>query len=374
MTAIWAYKLTKRLVRHYVFKPFYIMKKILLFTAALAALTLVSCKKEQGRQEQEAPLIPARITVNILGTGTKATGMTKDDATKDAKVNDLQVFVFRGDELEDYKAVGAAMQATLAATSGQRTVFALVNAPSAASVRTLTELRALTTRLSDNATNSFVMSGFATQDVVDGATVPVVVKRNVARVSINKISTDFKLLRENWRVHVKGLYLINVAGENNIALSAATPGSYVNKLAHSDSAYDALLYDPMNIDVYNSHPYIGEHAFFPYPNPVTNSDCLSAAGLAATDPLPGVWSPRATILVIDVTLSGELAGEPFTTNGYYPISLPVLERNKTYVIEEVQITREPSDVPYQPILTGNSSINITVGPWEVGLNLGTVII
>ena len=350
------------------------MKKVLFLTAALAAIALTSCKKEQGRQEAEAPAVPAKITVSVTGSGTKATGMTLDDAAKDAKVNDLQVFVFRGNELEDYKAAGTAMEATLAATSGERTVFALVNAPSAANIRTLSGLNALATRLSDNATDSFVMSGSVVQDVVDGAVIPVSVKRNVARVSINKISTDFKLLRENWNVHVNGLYLLNVASENVIGLTANPPATYVNKLAHSDASYDALLYDAMNVDVYNDHPYIGEHAFFPYPNPVTNADCLSAAHLPADSDLPATWSPRSTLLVIDVTVTGTVGPDPISIDGYYPIVLPALERNKTYVIEEVQITREPSDKPWQPIVVGESQITISVHPWEVGLNLGTVII
>jgi hypothetical protein len=72
------------------------------------------------------------------------------------------------------------------------------------------------------------------------------------------------------------------------------------------------------------------------------------------------------MLVVDVTLDGE--------RGYYPIELPVLERNKTYSIEEIVLTRRPGDVPYKPIETGEATAQITVAEWELGLNLGTITI
>lgn len=356
------------------------MKKFLLFSAAFAAAVLtVGCKKDAGKEAQSEPLVPASFKVQILGTGTKATGQVMNSAAGDAKVNSLQVYVFRGNELEDYKNAGAAMEATLAATSGERTVVALVNAPELTSVATIAELKASVTSLSDNALDGFVMTGEVTQEVVDGAVVPVTVKRLVSRVSVNKISTAFKYMRADWVVGVKGIYLINVSSKNNYGLTAdlanAPADAWANKLAHEDAGLDALLYDELTgVNVSNGNPYIAEHAFFPYPNSVSNDDCLAAAGLASGASLPAAWSPRATLLVLDVTLSGKEAGVDFTRNGYYPIVLPALERNKTYIIEEIQITREPSPTPFEPIETGESQITIRVSDWEVGLNLGTVII
>ena len=54
--------------------------------------------------------------------------------------------------------------------------------------------------------------------------------------------------------------------------------------------------------------------------------------------------------------------------------MPVIERNKTYSIEEVVITRSPVETPYDPIDTGVATVSITVQEWELGLNLGTVTI
>ena len=70
------------------------------------------------------------------------------------------------------------------------------------------------------------------------------------------------------------------------------------------------------------------------------------------------------MLVIEVTFQGK--------KGYYPVPLPILERNKTYNIEEVVLRHLPSDKPYKPLETGDASVQITVNEWEVGLNMGTI--
>ena len=119
-----------------------------------------------------------------------------------------------------------------------------------------------------------------------------------------------------------------------------------------DAAYDALLYDSVTATVDNKKPYEKEHVFYPYPNP-TDKDTYDAT-----------WQPRHSILVVEVTFQGK--------KGYYPIVLPVLERNKTYVIDELVIRHRPGDVPYKPLETGDATVQITVNEWELGLNMGKV--
>ena len=70
------------------------------------------------------------------------------------------------------------------------------------------------------------------------------------------------------------------------------------------------------------------------------------------------------MLVVEVTFQGK--------KGYYPVELPVLERNKTYVIDELVVKHRPGDKPYKPLETGDATVQITVNDWETGLNLGTV--
>ena len=323
------------------------MKTHFIVSAALAALTLCSCDREKNDADGK----PVEVNVTILGTSpTRATSVTYDH---ESKVNNLQVFVFNDGKLEDYRDAGEAMTAQLTATSGTRTVWALVNAPSVNDVATESALKAKVSQLSDNKTDGFVMSGSVTQELKDGGTVPVTVKRIVSRVSIKKITTEFQYALAQESLTVDGIYLINVAADNNYAVNG-TPSAWVNKLGHQDSDYDKYLYDKVGATVSNSKPFEKEHVFYPYPNPTEN------------DTYEAKWAPRHTMLVVEVTFESK--------KGYYPVVLPVLERNKTYVIEEMVIKHRPGDVPYKPLETGDATVQITVNDWEVGLNMGQVIL
>lgn len=338
------------------------MKKFYLFAAAAALLSLVSCNKEQGPVSGIESGKPVEVIVSVNGgSSTKAIDVTYAD---ESKVNSLQVLVFNGENLEAYKSVSGQMTAVVPAESGEKTVYAVVNAPNLSGVSSRADFLARATSLADNARDSFVMIGSTTQELVDGGNVPVTVKRIVSRVSIAKISTDFKEYRANYSVKINGIYLINVAGDNNFELSAA-PSAWLNKLGHVDTSMDALLYDQLTgVTVSNGNPYVKEHVFYPYPNALPES--------GTTPAYADTWDPRGTLLVIDATL---IEDDGITEhNGYYPIVLPAIERNKTYSIEEVCITRMPGDVPYKPIETGETQVTISVHDWELGLNLGTVTI
>jgi hypothetical protein len=320
------------------------MKTPFIVTAALAALALGAC------QRADIDGKPVEVNVTILGTApSRATSVTYDD---ESKVENLQVYVFNDGKLEDYRDAGAAMTAQLTATSGQRTVWALVNAPAITDVTTETELKAKVSQLDDNDTDAFVMSGSTTQELRDGGTVPVTVKRIVSRVSIKKISTDFQYLLAQETMTLDGIYLINVAADNTY-VADGTPTQWVNQLEHKDNAYDKFLYDKLtSITVTNQDPYEQEHVFYPYPNP-TKDDTYDAK-----------WEPRHTMLVVEVTFEGQ--------KGYYPVVLPVLERNKTYIIDEMVLRHRPGDVPYKPLETGDVTVQITVNDWELGLNMGKI--
>ena len=321
------------------------MKTHFLVTAALAALALASCTREKADIDGK----PVEVNVTILGTApTRATAVTY---ANESKVANLQVYVFNDGKLEDYQDAGAAMTAQLTATSGERTVWALVNAPSLKDLSTESELKAQVSQLADNKTDAFVMSGSTTQELKDGGTVPVTVKRIVSRVSIKKISTDFQYALASESLTVDGIYLINVAGDNTYAADG-TPGTWVNQLKHQDTNLDALLYDKVSATVNNKTAYEKEHVFYPYPNP-TQEDTYDAT-----------WKPRHTLLVVEVTFEGK--------KGYYPVVMPALERNKTYEIEEMVIRHRPGDVPYKPLETGDATVQITVNDWELGLNMGKI--
>ena len=315
------------------------MKKNLFLSAAFAALALVSCNREPAPADSR----PIEVTVTVQeAASTRVTSVT---SSNESKVNSLQLFIFNGENLEDYVNAGAATSVQLTATSGSRTIWALVNAPETKNIQTVSQLASAITQLKDNAKDSFVMTGSESKVLEDKGNVTVGVKRIVSKVSVKKISTNFQNSLATETLTINGIYLINVAGNNNFAVSG-TPTLWLNKLQYTSTDSNALLYDAVNATVKNGTPYNQEHAFYPYPNPT------EAETYADT------WSVRHTMLVVEVTLQNK--------KGYYPVELPVLERNKTYTINELILKHRPGDVPYKPIETGDATVSITVNEWESG--------
>lgn len=400
------------------------MRKALLFSAAVAAMALVSCNKEPGNSVRQPvqESTPVEVRVSIQGTlSTKSTGVTY---AEESKVNTLQVFVFKDDALEAHRSVNNAFTALVPATAGERSVWAVVNAPdlyaalnvSDSDPMTLSKLKAYMSNLADNSVGNFVMVGNVSQELVDGGNVIINVKRLVSRVSINKISASLKEYREGYSVRVKGIYVINAAA--NVSYDASVYATaWANPLKHVDASFDGLLYDDLTpaageepIIVKNDkfqkdgadireheawvydkmilgqyeladgvtriedNSYEKEHVFYVYPNKFGISE-------GATTNYDDTWSERGSILVIEAEMLDD-SGNPVDlhpdtdhqTVGYYPIPLPALERNKTYSISEIKITRLPGDVPYHPIETGESQVTITVNDWEIGWEGGTISI
>lgn len=385
------------------------MKRLYVFLAALVALPLVSCKRESAVSFVEGA--PVEVMVSIRGSKTVSDTKVVTPAYSDeSKVNSLQVFVFNGDELEAHRLVENSLATLIPATAGERSVWAVTNAPdiyaalnvSDSNPMTLPKLKAFMSNLTDNKPNGFVMVGSVTQELVDGGNVLIDVKRIVARVSISKISASLKDYREGYSVKINRLFLLNVPGNASLDFTAE-PSLWLNKMAHVDDMVDALLCDSFSGDdipvvknnvykkdgasvheheayVYEKmlvgqyelaegvtmeqeNAYIKEHVFYSYPNKFGTDDGNSQN-------ISDSWSPRGSVLVIEATM---IEADGVTEHpGFYPIMLPCLERNKTYSIEEVRITRLPGDEPYKPIQTGESQVTVSVHDWELGLNLGTV--
>ena len=319
------------------------MKKYFCFLAALAALTTVSCTRE--------PAVPDGKPVHVFVSVQSEAPTRVPDATyaNESAVSNLQVFIFKNKKLEDYKSVNNATTVQMTASSGDRSIWAVVNAPAITDLTDEDALKSRVTELSANSSNAFVMAGSTTHALTDGGSVPVTVKRIVSRVAIQEIHTAFQYSLASETLTIKSIYLINVAG-NCTYEGTGTPTAWVNQLGHVDAGYDALLFDTVNTGVTNSTPYTTEHVFYPYPNPTTAS--------AFTTP----FTARHTMLVVEVTFEGQ--------TGYYPIELPVMERNKKYTIEKLTIKSRPGSVPYKPLENGAADIVITVNPWEDGAILG----
>ena len=308
-------------------------KSIFAFAAALAAL--VACNKNEATpmqpQNQES-LVPCELTVGICGAMTKATAVSADN---EAKVNNLQVFVFRGDDLDAYASVDNAQELTISCTAGDRVVYALVNAPDYSAVPGKAALLAKVSELSANSLTNFEMVGSKSVTLPQSEKVSIDVNRIASRVVLKKITRSFTseaLQALNFKVDA--IYLINVAGNTSYDLSAA-PAKWYN-VAENKNELASLLYDAPASLITNGQSYSTAHTFYAYPNDLATN---------------------TTRLVIETTL-----GE---TKYYYPINLPEMAANKSYEIEEVKITRPGSDNPDEPVSFADATFSINVIDWTV---------
>ena len=308
-------------------------KSIFAFAAALAAL--VACNKNEAtpmQPQNPESLVPCELTVGICGAMTKATAVSADN---EAKVNNLQVFVFRGDDLDAYASVDNAQELTLSCTAGDRVVYALVNAPDYSAVPGKAALLAKVSELSANSLTNFEMVGSKSVTLPQSEKVSIDVNRIASRVVLKKITRSFTseaLQALNFKVDA--IYLINVAGNTSYDLSAA-PAKWYN-VAENKNELASLLYDAPASLITNGQSYSTAHTFYAYPNDLATN---------------------TTRLVIETTL-----GE---TKYYYPINLPEMAANKSYEIEEVKITRPGSDNPDEPVSFADATFSINVIDWTV---------
>ena len=308
-------------------------KSIFAFAAALAAL--VACNKNEAtpvQPQNHEPLTPCELTVGICGAMTKATAVTTEN---EAKVNNLQIFVFRGDDLDAYASVDNAKELTLSCTAGERAVYALVNAPDFSAVPGKAALLAKVSELSANSLANFEMVGSKTVTLPQSETVSIDVNRIASRVVLKKITRSFtSAALQALDFTVDAIYLVNVAGNTNYDLTAA-PAAWYN-VAEDKGELAGLLYDAPASAIANGQSYDTDHTFYGYPNDL---------------------AVNTTRLVIETTLG--------STKYYYPINLPQMDSNKSYEIEEVKITRPGSDDPDEPVSFEDASFSINVIDWTV---------
>ena len=316
-----------------------------MMAAVAAVFGTMSCKKDnvpsmnQGNANVPADGERTELTVGIATGITRSTTITAED---EVKVNNLQVFVFRGDALDAYGAADNASSVTGSCTKGDREVYAVVNAPDLKDIATKTDLLAAKSALTDNDESNFVMFGKTDATLPSELPVNVEVNRMVSKVvlkTVNRAFTSAALAALNFSIDE--IFITNVAGDVNYGLTDS-PVDWYNKLDYN-SEMAMFTHDAPAASVVNEEAYSTQHTFYCYPNKAADSDAAS-------------WSPRRTRLVLKTTLG--------TDTYYYPVTLPELENNKSYELE-LTITRPGSDNADMPVSFEDCAFEITVKPWTV---------
>jgi hypothetical protein len=336
------------------------MKYLLFPLLGYALLCLaLSCSKSDGSLDSPSAE-RIRLVVDVTGSGgpeTRATGVVSNSADSEAKVNSLQVFVFNGDQLDGYGSSTGSLSATVSCTSGTRDIWAVVNAPSLASVSTKTALLQTVCSLAAEISN-FQMVGSKSETLSKDGSVTIAVDRLAARVVLKGIRNALTNASQASAFKVLSVYLTNVAGDVDLGHSSSyTVSRWFNRRGYqSSNNLGSFTFDSVGKTIASGSSDTEAHYFYSMPNP--NAGAVG-----------GPWTPRAARLVI----KAEIAGTVYD----YPILLPALESNKSYEISLVTITRpgnpdngsEPDSDgdtdEEQPVVGFDQGFQITVNPWTV---------
>lgn len=314
--------------------------------AVVAAFALIGCTEKDVEPVAEDYADEQEFTLNVSVpvASTKSMANADDDA-----VDDVQILVFDENGLmEAYGSTVDGTEVSIRCTSGEKSVVAIVNGMNLSTARTRTGLQSMKSNLLyDNTPGHLVMDG-EINFTIDGSktnydiTVPV--RRMASKISLGSVTLDFDILHwEDTDFKIESIYLINVAGTRNY-ISSTGPTAWYNKLGVEDNGKKDLIYDllPTPAQVTIDAPYTGVHNFYCYPNPAADS----------SDP---EWSPRSTRFVIEATFDGEKC--------YYPVTMPVIARNKAYTVNLV-IKRPGSSSPDEPVQTYWGDSNVIVQDWD----------
>lgn len=319
-----------------------------IITASVLALTAIlsSCNKSEETAPQGPQDERYNIDVTLGGAAieveTKTTGEAATISANEAKVNNLQVLVFRGDFLDAY-GTAAANSLTVSCTAGTRTIYAIVNGPNLSSVTSLNSLKAMTVDLSANSADSFVMVGSTSTTLPGTKSVNIEVSRLVSRVVIKQITRNFTAPSlQGLTFTVDKIYLVNAAGDINYAKTAGTTKWY--NLQEDKNEVPSMLKDTPAASIANNASHSTYHYFYAMPNPATS---------------------KTTRLVIEATLG--------SNKYYYPVDLPALEGNTSYELAGVTIKRSGSDSPDTPVSSDDISFSLTVKGWVPSTINETVI-
>ena len=336
-------------------------KTIFLAAGLLLALAGQSCRKAGPSLSPEV-ILPetsdGRIDLVVSvsdGASTKASS-----ALSDADVSSLAVYVFEADgKIDTHGSASSNSVALKCFPAAGKQVYAIVNKTVSGEVKTIADLKALTSDLSETSTKNFVMAGTKTGvNLTTGGSVTVDVYRIGAKVSIGAIKNNLQEpYYQTLPFVVKGIYLINVStGAFPLFGDSFTPSSWANKCKWvSDSKYNALAYESANLSVAYGASTSGTHWLYCYPNPVT------------VDHEGSTWNSAGakTRLVIETTIGGETY--------YYPITLDGVSRNCHYSISGLEITRRGSKDPNTPVTTEQVSFSVKVQPWTT-VDMGQQVI
>ena len=319
--------------------------------AALGALFTIgaaSCQETRRPLEEEHT---CELTFSLDDAATKATGIV---SSNESRIDHWAVFIFNSANPAEYyrktSVSGGSISLYVGAGKEYR-AYAIVNYPLYGSayfnpweVSGEDDLTLWASDLSGNQVNSLVMFGSVELGAVSGnSTRAISVSRLVSKVGIQKITRNFSDANQASRTFaIKRIYLTNVfrrslfsrdynssevVSDDELGYNAGGYHASGTVGALDDLTADASL----SVSLSNGASYTTAHYFYAFPNTLP----------AGTDPRGATWSPRHTRLVIEAQIG--------SGTYYYPVTIPTMARNNTYVITEATIRNLGSLDPEEEI-------------------------
>ena len=351
------------------------MKKNLLFgwTAALAVLLTGACNQapQPGTETKTA-----NIVIRPVLDGQQET-RAADTASYDreARINDMQLLVFdTSGHLEHYEyADEAEHEFCFYLRSGNMKAWVVANGPDLSAISTESALTGMMLDLAtyNDPSADFIMAGAKPFEVEvnEDLEVAVAVSRLVSRITLKSVTS--KLPAAYGTVTVDYAMLENVVGSYSIGGTADTTGWYnpMGRITETPLVRAHIVNPPTypadqpqltfrtltgSTGFNPDDTYTTPLRFYAYPN---DTD-LDETGFSTAFP------PRHTRLVLKATIDGGTY--------YYPVSIPLLARNKSYDVNVTLYGLGSSD-PDEPVQKGYLDISVTVTPWADGGEINEII-
>lgn len=318
-----------------------------IFVAASVLAAVISCESNEESQPVTTDAEKAMLEVIMVSEGTKVTG---EGGAEEKAVSDYQVLVYdmSSRSLEAYeKPDPDAVDVQFECRLGEKEIVVLANAPDMSDMVSYDAFLMKKSYLADNSEGYLVMEGHASMDLsVSGGSVTVDLRRMVSKVILDGITVDFEHDEyDDLDFILKRIYMTNVAGDMTYSAVTADPSQWYNKIVQTSSEdVDGMILETLNdVNLKGGADYTSMHHFYCYPNPYENDDFSLQ------------WSPRPTRLVVEAELGGEIL--------YYPVSLPVLERNNRYHVN-LHIVRPGAKSPEQDMDRQAATFTINIVGWQ----------
>lgn len=341
-------------------------KTLILMSLLVASL---SCTKIEEKSLVQGGEDRCSLTVSFDNLSTKVIGKPTADETN---IKDVQVFVFdRNTQKLDAAIIQTGLNVsqgscTLASkldcTRGPKEIWALVNAPvnhvngaGEDMISEISQLKNISTRLTDNEADALVMVGSVSLELSESvASALISVERLCAAVVIESITNDILLpaYQTASKVKIKSAYLMNVPNlqvyGKSMSASALKSTDWISpNQKTTDGSQLELTADSYSSPILDyGQKWENVSTFYAYPN-----DCTADPG--------STWSPSRTVLVVEAEIDGQAC--------IYPIRLGALKSNNKYMVNlTIRHMGCDPDEPWKKIEFTNMSASIKVVDWQSG--------